>query len=411
MKRILSFILALVLMLSLAACAGGGNEETTPATKAKTDVAEPLTWEQINAIPLADDSMTEEQLRQICLDYMRMMLTFTWTPSQEVTYNNGSSDKTLYAGNVYGGLPYTPTCNGNIYTLMEFYDPENGMLDLSGGINTVQTISNQCSSSTFWAWNRVCNSIWYTSTSAALVQHGYLRVGPYTYDDNLLKFGKENSTNSICLTNGPEVMFESYAQAKPADGIVQNSGDGHFRMVAAEPVVVRDANGNIDGLSSYLIYVDQIRSWTPATQSNGVPYEVEGGVDVKISFFDLFNSGYIPVTFAELNKEDPVEKSETTFSHSGDTVSIAQLDTATVKSNYCVSDITFVVKDASGNEVYKNTGFAHIGGTGIKYEAPTSFALRREELKNYADGKHTIEISTRIGTGEKPVVYTGTLTA
>jgi predicted small lipoprotein YifL len=357
MRCVLSSILALALMLSLAACAGGGNEETTPATKAKTNVAEPLTWDDVNAIPLADDSMNEEQLRQICLDYMRMMLTFTWTPSQEVTYNNGSSDKTLYAGSVYGGLPYTPACNGNIYTLMEFYDSDNGMLDLSGGVSTIQKISNQCSSSTYWAWNRVCNSIWYTSTSAALQSNGYLRVGPYTYDDAATEFGKENSTNQICLTNGPEVMFESYALAKPADGIVQNAGDGHFRMVVSVDVV-RDAGGNIDGVASTITYMDQIRSWTPATQSNGVPYEIEGGVDVKISFFDLFNSGYIPVTFAELNKQDPVEKSDTTFSHTGDSISLTQLVTANVESNYYVSDI-----------------------------------------------------SAQIGTGEKPVVYTGTLTA
>ena len=131
----------------------------------------------------------------------------------------------------------------------------------------------------------------------------------------------------------------------------------------------------------------------------------------EISFFELFNAGYIPVTFAELNKADPVEKSETTFSHTGDSITITQLVNAMVNSNYCISDITFVVKDSSGNEVYKNTGFAHIGGVGIKYEASASVALKRDELLPYADGKHTIEISTRIGTGEKPVVYTGTLSA
>ena len=30
-------------------------------------------------------------------------------------------------------------------------------------------------------------------------------------------------------------------------------------------------------------------------------------------------------------------------------------------------------------------------------------------LAEFADGEHTIEISARIGTGEKPVVYTGKL--
>ena len=32
------------------------------------------------------------------------------------------------------------------------------------------------------------------------------------------------------------------------------------------------------------------------------------------------------------------------------------------------------------------------------------------ELNEFADGKHTVEVSARIGTGEKPVVYSGTLT-
>lgn len=106
-----------------------------------------------------------------------------------------------------------------------------------------------------------------------------------------------------------------------------------------------------------------------------------------------------------------MEKSETTFSHTGNSITITQLSTALIKSNYCVSDITFVVKDASGNEVYKNTGFAHVGGLGIPYEASTSVALRRDDLLPYSDGNYTLEISARIGTGEKPVVYTGTLVA
>ena len=73
MKRLLSLILALTLMLPLAAC--GGNTETpseTTVEKIKTDVAEPLSWDKINAIPIANDAMSEEELRQICLDFMRL---------------------------------------------------------------------------------------------------------------------------------------------------------------------------------------------------------------------------------------------------------------------------------------------------------------------------------------------------
>ncbi len=407
MKPVICLIIVLVLILTFVACASR-NEKKTTEPKVKTNVAEPLTWDKLDTIPLADNSMTEAQLRQICTDYMRLMLTFAWTPSKQTTYYNGSTDKTFYAGTVYGGLPYTPATNGNLYTLMEYYDPENGTLDLSNGITTIQQISNQCSSSTFWAWSRVCNTFAYKGgTSGALVCNGYLRVGPYNYDDNLSGFSSTTSTNQICLDNGPKIMFESYAQTKPADGLIQNNGKGHARMIAAEPHVVRNADGTIDGAASTITYLDQIRNWSQATQRNGVPYEIEGGVDVVISFFDLYNSGYIPFTMAELNKIDPVEKSETVMSYNGDSITVEQLSTAKITSNYPVSDVTTIIKDAKGNQVYRKMMPAHLQG--IKKEADVSLAVNSDDLLPYTNGKYTIEVSARISTGEKPVVYTGTL--
>ena len=110
MKRLFSVILCLCMFVSLCACGGNTAEpvETTKpaAPKEKTNVAEPLTWEKINAIPIANDSMTEEQLRQICIDTFRLQLTFGWTPSESTDYNSGMSDKTFYKGQVYGGPPY-----------------------------------------------------------------------------------------------------------------------------------------------------------------------------------------------------------------------------------------------------------------------------------------------------------------
>ena len=113
MKKLALFIVALMLFVL---CACGGNTqippETTVATepKVKTDVAEPLTWEKILAIPVANDDMTEEELRQICLDALRLQLTFGWTPNVETYYHNSMYEKTFYPGKVYGGIPYT--CGG-----------------------------------------------------------------------------------------------------------------------------------------------------------------------------------------------------------------------------------------------------------------------------------------------------------
>ena len=225
MKRVLSLILALLLLGTLCAC-GGNNAEETPETTlapaAKTNVADPLTWEKINALPIANDQMSEDELRQLCLDFMEMTMLFPWTPSVKTDFTpNGEVTKTFVPGAVYGGPPYIAGTLGNIYTMMEYYDERNGMLDLSGGMDTLRQFCNQCSGSTFWAWSRVCNKITYCGTQDALQRNGCLRVGPYTYDDNIVDMHSEGvTTKSICQTNGMQTMFESYALLKPADGIV-----------------------------------------------------------------------------------------------------------------------------------------------------------------------------------------------
>jgi hypothetical protein len=38
---------------------------------------------------------------------------------------------------------------------------------------------------------------------------GFLRVGPYKYDDMMQTFDKGQLTGEICKANGADVMFES----------------------------------------------------------------------------------------------------------------------------------------------------------------------------------------------------------
>lgn len=415
MKRALSIILCLCMLLGLCAC--GGNTEkpvetTMPAApKEKTDVAEPLTWEKINAIPIANDSMTEEQLRQICIDTFRLQLTFGWTPNVTTDYNSGMSDKTFYAGRVYGGPPYQSGRFGNIYKWMYFYDEENGMLDLSGGQDTLAKICNQCTGGAITGWGRVVNTMNFKDTGGINETSGCLRVGPYSYDESV-KYFTQRDTYTICTDNGAVTMWESYAALKPADGIVnfKNNADGssagHVRMVSAVNVV-RNDDGDIDGLKSTLTYLDQWAEYSEATQSNGIPYEVEGGVDVVMTFMDVFNNGYLPFTFAELNKQDPVEKAEAILSVSGDSVKATDLARASIKSNYIMSDITVSVTDSSGKEVYHNDSI--LFATLMPYEGLVNVAAPKAELEKYADGNHTVTVSTRVSTGEKIVAYTGTL--
>ena len=413
MKRAVSLLLSACLLLCLCACGGNTEKpvETTQATepsipKAETDVAEPLTWEKINAIPIANDSMTEEQLRQICIDTFRLQLTFGWTPNVTIDYNSGMSDKTFYAGKVYGGPPYQSGRFGNIYKWMYFYDEENGMLDLSGGQDTLAKICNQCTGGAITGWGRVVNTMNFPDTGRMTRVTGCIPVGTYAYDENVVNYSVRD-TYQICNDNGAVTMWESYAALKPADGIVNfRPSGGHVRMVSSVNVV-RNSKGEIDGLNSTLTYLDQWAIYHDDIQSNGIPYEVEGGVDVVMTFMDVLNNGYLPFTFAELIKQDPVEKAEASLSVSGDSVKTGDLSRATIKSNYIISDITVSVTDASGKEVYHNDEI--LFATLMPYSGIMTAAAPKAELDKYADGNHTVTVSTRVSTGEKIVAYTGTL--
>ena len=412
MKKLTIFVVALIL---LALCACGGNTQTPPETtvatepKVKTDVAEPLTWEKILAIPVANDDMTEEELRQICLDALRLQLTFGWTPSEQTYYHNSMYEKTFYPGKVYGGIPYNSRCFGNIYKWMYFYDEENGMLDLSGGDATLAKICNQCTGGTLTGWSRVVNSADYYGTNEMTHNAGCLRVGPYTYADTIMGFGQRD-TYTICADNGAVTMWESYAALKPADGIVNYSNyekNGHVRMVVSVDVV-RFEDGKVNGMASTLTYMDQWAIYHEETQSNGIPYEVEGGVDVVMTFQQVYDDGYLPFTFAELNKENPVEKAEVSITVGGDSVKLSELTRAQIECNYIISDISVSVTDADGKEVYhKDTIISHML---MPKTTLLNTAVSAKDLGAYADGNHTITISTWVNTGEKLVAYSGLLT-
>ena len=68
-------------------------------------------------------------MRKLCTDFMRLQLSFVWTPSKTLEYTLAGLNKPMifHRGRVYGGFPYRSfNANGNLYTLMEYYDPETG---------------------------------------------------------------------------------------------------------------------------------------------------------------------------------------------------------------------------------------------------------------------------------------------
>ncbi|MBR3836611.1 MAG: hypothetical protein IKJ74_00555 [Clostridia bacterium] len=446
MKRILALILCLVMLFPFVSCA----KEETPATidavqttdekkdneketeekketatieETKTEekepvvynaVNDPLTWDDINAIPIANNSMSSEQLRQICVDFFNLSMTFTYVPNQDYHYVVESQNfkRVLPEGELTGGIPYITIGYGNLYRLMDHYDSNTGILDMTPFLANPKLLGNACSGGASYGWARAINSVTkFQWTWGMTHANGFLKVGPYEYDLTLTSIGKDPSdygAPEICKKNGKQVMFESYAAAHKADGTVNT---GHVRMITEEPIVVRKEDGTIDGDKSFLVCSDQICYNTvpekyQRTQADGTKYHIAGGNNWKYSFNELYNTNYIPFTFAEFLGTDPVEDAEVIFTHKGETVTPFDVNGATLTANYIITDIYFKIKDAEGNYVlnYRKTIESF-----MKYYFQFSGNIPLAALTKYADGNHTLELSVQLGNGTRPVFYTGKL--
>lgn len=415
MQKILCFALVLLTAASLLACGAPQPTETeTDATRVVDtfpypQIKEKLTWEAINAIPVKSADMTEDELRQLCIDFFLFAKTALWMPNSEWKYtmsDAGTPDE-MAKGQIYGGLPYYGNGSGNVYRLMDFINEETGVVDMAWGMENPKLFGNQCGNSAGWGWARVVNSAQYGYTFQMVQGNGFLRVGPYVYDDTLVRF-KEGicSTEDVIKANGPEIIFRSYAAMKKADGLVTYTSAGHVMMACADPVVVYGDDGAIDPSQSYVHIHDQHAAWVEDTNDTGDTYLHKNHINKKFTFAQLLQAHYIPFTFAEFQGTDPVEDTECSFSHTGDTITAAQLNAGEVTANYSISDIYAIVRDAEGKEQYRIVKRAEIVGV----EALNFNRLvTSSQLEPYADGNHTVDIVCQLGTGERLTVYTGTL--
>ncbi|MBR3836750.1 MAG: hypothetical protein IKJ74_01275 [Clostridia bacterium] len=382
------------------------------------DKADQFLPASLAAIPIANSSMSTDELRQICIAFMQLSVSFQWIPDRDVELGN-SKLKRFKEGDLQGGLPYINTASGNLYRVLEYYDPETGVIDFSYFADKPDIFGNACSGATGWAWARVINSADIGYTSALNASHGFIPVGPYKYDFSLDRFWQKEDdgtrtnfleTIEVCKTNGEQVMFESYALTKPADCFVNQ---GHVRMSVEPPVVVRNPDGTIDGEQSYMYQAEQNADNTVDYKrretADGTEYYIRGNDKLKFTFNELYERGYLPHTFKEFLGTDPVEKAELTVGIGEASVTAKDLLESTLRCNYPISDVFTVIRDAEGNQV---------GGTFIKRmdnhlskaKKVSAVTIPTANLKAFAaKGGHTIEIRAQVGTGEILTAYSGTL--
>ena len=403
MKRSICLFLALVCAVSLAGCGSRSVQKAVPT---------PLTWEAIDAIPIATADMTEEQLRQIVLDFFRLQLTFQWTPKESFAYSivTYKEPRSFSSGVVYAGLPYQGrSLAGNLYWAMEYYDQQTGILDNSGmdGQTFSQLLGNHCTSSPYWAWMRVVNSVTSYANVRFTKSYGFLPVGDYGYDTR--EWSDVAQTKLVTAENGEQRMYECYALLKPADGIflyIGANGNSHCRMVSSYPVVVRNQDGTINGGESYLLYMDQGSGLKDYTADDGSVVHLQGKVDFKATFAELFSKSYLPFTFAEFTGADLVEPAQTQVSLP-QTVAVRELLCANLSANYPIAYVQVTLTDKKGNVTYEHK--QHSGGMN-QFEVLFGKGLSGQALRDALEkGEQKVTVKVRLSTGQLATAYEGML--
>lgn len=435
MKKVIALLLALAAILSLAACGksetpaptGAGNtaqapavpEDTTPITAWEVDnfpyptFNQKLTWDAINAQPAKREDMTIQEMREACVSFMNFSKTAMYIPNDYLSFeknNSGATDE-MPKGMLYAGLPYIGGGGcGNVYRLMDYIDVDTGVLNMEYIKLRPNLFGNHCSSCTYWAWGRVISSVEHAFTADITHNNGYLRIGPYTYNDDLA-FSSTYTSDMVVADNGMQTMYKSYAELHLADGLVNyHSGGGHVIMATSEPTIVYLSNGDIDPVNSYITISDQGQSWVEYTNEAGDAAQMKANVNKKMTFLDLYQGAYLPFTFAEFLGTKPMDKTEVSINLEGDTVDQIKLFSAKVTCNFGISDIYMSLYDASGREVYRLvTRAVNAGEKQLQFAKNATNSFAWGDL-NTLSGEYTVKISAQLSTGERPELYSGKVT-
>lgn len=371
-------------------------------------VPEKLTYDSLFALPVISPEMTAMERRKLCVDFFRFTNSFLWTPKTDFDhYTTGSSlkPKKLRVGLLYSGLCYTSCANGNVYRILDYYDENTGVLDYAVAHDQErQRIGAQCSGSVHWAWARVQCSAWFRGCLDMVEKNGCRRIGPYQYDPNLETYTKEYGTGHICRENGEQVMYESYALLQPGDGLVYFTTAGHVIMASTRAWVEREDDGTINPKKSHIIYLDQSQTWKFSVASNGEEYAHMPAIDSVMSFEELYNRSYLPITLDAFREDHQPETPWLKINLTGDTVDVDALKASKVTSNYSISDVYVIVEDGQGKEQYRKV----VRAEGL-FCKNLEVAGAVEEAKLASLAGSTVKILCQSGLGLREVLYSGKL--
>jgi len=361
MKKILFILFSLMLIMAFSvSCRTPKNEEEPPETKPETQETQPpqkeynfgdttlggLKKKKFYKIFEAPDGAP----RQVVIDYMRKMSAIEWVASESWTTTwktpgDFGVNISYVKGKTYYGLPYGRTgCDFNTFT--EYLD--DGVFTPNSHYYE-EIVGNNCSYSMIRSYQQIVN----------LSGKGALKPSKTSERGQFLMFPAGSSleipvsddnwySKDLFDHNGLTKVFEAFALLGPGDLLYKHkSGSGHTRMVAAEPEVVRKANGTIDHNKSYITVIEQTNAWNEDKNSTWF-------VDKKYSFLTLYSTNFMPISLKIFNEENPViYDAYIAYSSKNTPESIKKSINGTITSNFAFSYLWATITDQNGKVVSK----------------------------------------------------------
>lgn len=354
MRRFLSIIMIITLMLSFCSC---GDKQIS--------VPDPIGYYPDYTF---DETPTSDMLRETACQAMKDILSIQWCTSTSYKYyKTGPVSNKEYVfdpGNIYAGIPYN-NANAGIFQFMEYYNHKTGELEYPYSAERLKNeIGVDCASAVLWAWSTVCTSIvggYYPNYM--VIKNGYIPVGTYTYDPNTPSF-THLPTQKIVQNAGNRAITESYALIKKADALVSSTSN-HAMMAVEDAHIVYTSSGHIDRDKSYVIVMDQQAGGEKLQQTDehGNTLHFSGRLEAKYTFTELYRKHYIPVSPLEFQTPYYYDDVHAELNH--DVKNYEDLKTAVIKSNYPlavlrVTAVQFGKETVIHREMFSGTSLVHV---------------------------------------------------
>lgn len=356
-----------------------------------------------------------QALRDKVESQMRAMGTVEWTVSQHLTQNVGCTccKPVMYmAGKTYRGIPYSHkggSLDRFLYCLDENHVVEDWVYGLEAFDGWDLYIGVDCFGAIKHAMTTVSDSINIRGTMWQLpvCGEGTIPVGDWVWD---IPVEQTNYlTQPYVEATGLDNLYEAYAQLRKGD-CVGNRLDigGHTRMLAQDPVIVRDAQGKIDPDRSYVLTHEQGGGGVESAE-----YISSWRIDYQYSFEALAENYYVPFTIPELVEGKQINP---TVTLEGGTDGRLGMTTGVVKADYFLDSVELVLTAQDGTVVYADKMFVSVdknSDTGHD-ENVTKVLFKEFNLAHFAtalrhvpirtDTSYHCVITAHLNTGDSVVV-------